>query len=207
MTRSKKRHRRSKPTATRVLNTTPSSRPSQTKLAKDRRIYPVIRRLVVFLVGVLGLIATICGIWGPIWPTRPVFFPGFPSNASPFDVPFNVINKSIIFDLKNLSVSCKLISIRLESETDGSVVERRSGVISARGVGNIVAAQSRSYSCPVNRGVIRVENPRVARAQIAFLSEYDSPWPLMPKVRTESEVFTLSTATNPPQWTTGTPLP
>jgi hypothetical protein len=171
-------------------------------------------KVIAFLVASIGLVGSIYGIWGPPWPTEPVFAPGNASLGSPFDVPFLVTNKSALFRLNNLSIICEIIAFEAIS-SDGKAGIRtapnaRETKILARGVNPFLAAgESRPFTCPIRGLMILGANredaaDKVTKAQIMFISEYD--FILFWHAKSTSGVFTLNTSTTPPQWMPGEPL-
>jgi hypothetical protein len=103
----------------------------------------------------LAIVAFIYAIWGPLWPTQPSFFPGSPSFSSAFDVPFIVTNKSVLFSLSNLTITCQLLNFRAEGH-DGSVIQGTNSKISARDVNPTLGRLgSAPFICPL-RGLMGV---------------------------------------------------
>ena len=77
-------------------------------------------RLATKLIGVFALASIAFGvttyaIWGPLWPIEPIFSPAPPSSAAPFDIPFTVENKSVLFSIEELSITCQIISLPKEN--------------------------------------------------------------------------------------------
>jgi hypothetical protein len=152
-------------------------------------------------VAAVSFIAVIADIWGPIWPTDPIFSPGVPSFGSPLSVPFSVENKSIIFPIKNLSLYCGLIFVR--TAHNAGVAEL--SVTVQTEPNELRAPQSRPYTCPFDQKFRLEEGDRITYAQIKFIARYDGPfWGRLTEFVTEP--FTLDTSTSPPQWTQGIPL-
>jgi hypothetical protein len=167
--------------------------------------------LSVFL-GVVGGAYTIAE--GPPWPTTPLFSAQVPSFGSPFDAPFDVTNKSGLFDIHNLTIHCEIISLLAKRIT---VTDDFKGklLIPASGPNPVLrATQTAPFTCPFLRALDGVglgrdaaDSPRKAR--ILFVAEYDSPWKWIPWVRPRWDTasdFTLDTNTQPPRWVPGIPL-
>jgi hypothetical protein len=186
---------------------------------RERWWFRSLRRIFGVLVILLGVIASIYGIWGPIWPTAPEFSPGAPSFSLALDVPFNVANKSSLFEIRNLTIECHVIFARLSV----SHKSLRNVTIGIEGRpydskqpltrNNIKAGGVSSYVCPMSGGPIAGFGPtpefpddKLETATIEFLSEYDVRLPWRGRAQTSSGVFTLNPKTNPPQWTQGVPL-
>jgi hypothetical protein len=187
--------------------------PAKSQVRMHRRLWLGTKVTVGFFVGLIGLVGSIYGMWGPPWPTEPEFALASPSFGSSFDVPFSVLNKSALFALDNLSISCVLL--RLRAGGPGAQVSTAEGLsfdqapkILARGTNLIPAGGSRPYVCPL-RGFVRVGDKDAAdvvqEAQIGFLMEYDARlW--RGRKQTREGPFTLETKTIPPQWVKGAPL-
>ena len=67
-------------------------------------------KAVAAVAGLVVIVATIIGIWGPLWPTAPTFYPETPSAESPLELSFKVKNRSALFPLRNLQIVCMLVS-------------------------------------------------------------------------------------------------
>jgi hypothetical protein len=192
----------------------PTSTPAASPARMRDRLRLAAKVIPGFLVTLIGLIASIYGIWGAPWPTKPRFSPGLPSFGSSFDIPFIVTNKSAFFALSNLTVTCVLLRFRAEG-ANGAQVRVADGLtfdtapkILASGANRIESTESRPYTCPL-RGLMRVDNAdaadAISEAQIGFISEYDSPlW--WGQQQAKDGPFTLITTTVPRQWERGAPL-
>ena len=154
-------------------------------------------KAVAAVAGLVVIVATIIGIWGPLWPTAPTFYPETPSADSPLELSFKVKNRSALFPLRNLQIVCMLVSAR--SQTNKSFAE--TGVTLSQPVVDLAPGQSEPYSCPLHVAVDLREGDKIVRAKIDFISQYDSRWPWGGRSKSESEVFTLNTS--PPQWLAG----
>lgn len=60
---------------------------------------------------VLSVASNIVTVWGPFWPTEPVFSPMYVSANSPFDIPIKVENRSKLFPIIGISMTCKAANI------------------------------------------------------------------------------------------------
>ena len=119
------------------------------------------------------IVATIIGIWGPLWPTAPTFYPETPSAELPLELSFKVKNRSALFPLRNLQIVCMLVSAR--SQTNKSFAE--TGVTLSQPVVDLAPGQSEPYSCPLHVAVDLREGDKIVRAKIDFISQYDLRWP------------------------------
>lgn len=172
----------------------------QTKSSRLWLIRGVVSAGIAAALAVVGQTANVLGIWGPPWPTEPVFSPGAPSAGSPFDVPFLVTNKSAFFPIKELSINCRLIFV--ETAHNNRIFN---SAVAVHAANLIEPMQMRPYTCPFNR-MINFENDQITAAQIEFRSEYKSPWPFLSKATATSEVFTWNPRTVPPHWAIGIPM-
>jgi hypothetical protein len=153
-----------------------------------------------FLVGLVGLIGSIYGIWGAPWPTEPVFAPGPPSFGSAFSVPFVVSNKSALFPINNLMITCHLR--RVLTDKNNLVEDVGFGILSPN---VLMPLQSRPYICPFDQ--FSISSGRIIAVEIDFESKYKSPWPFFSKPKTTmSDIFTWNPSTSPPAWFVGTPV-
>lgn len=169
----------------------------------NQPIYRRLLKIVEWTLGppavLFGIVASIYGVWGPIWPTVPVFSPIVPSFGSPYDIPFSVSNKSILFPVKNLQIMCHLPFFndsRQNRWTDTRVW--------ATAANHLPPSTTQSYVCPFSRN-IDLGGAQIVDASIDFQMEYDSPWPWSGRVKNTSSIFTLSN-TQPRAWTPGIPL-
>jgi hypothetical protein len=171
------------------------------------------------IIVVLGLVASVYGIWGPIWPTAPEFSPGSPSFSFPLDVPFVVTDKSILFSIENFTIKCHVIFARLSTSQKAlrdvtiGIEGRPYNPKQPLALNNLNASRSSSYVCPVSGGPVGGFGPtpkfpedKLETATIEFISEYDSRWPWGGRTQSSSGLFTLNVRTTPPQWTQGVPL-
>jgi hypothetical protein len=71
--------------------------------------------VIAFAIALVGLVASIDGIWGPIWPTTPDIHPGPPDPVSPFAVPFTIKNRSVLFNIKSASIVCLVDSLNAKN--------------------------------------------------------------------------------------------
>ncbi len=161
------------------------------------------RRVVLFPAFVLSIAANVVEIWGPPWPTKPTFSPGFPSSGFPLDVPFIVTNKSGFFPIKNLRLECHVLKLI----TERNILFEHISFGDFGGRGRLEPTEPRPYVCRFSQFIRIGSNDHITAATIGFVSEYDTPWPWGSRVLTASNVFTLNTKTNPPQWMPGVPLP
>jgi len=172
---------------------------TESKQPKCRRFLGIMKWIFGTSIALFGLFY---GIFGPPWPTTPEFSPGLPSSGSPLDVPFIVTNHSALFKVIGLSISCRMNS----GHTLHGKVFNGVTTISASDGNTLRPAETRSYTCQFNRVITTTKGDHFVRAELQFLTEYDSPWPLRPRKHGSSDIFTLNTATSPAQWTPGKPL-
>jgi hypothetical protein len=149
-------------------------------------------------------------VLGPPWPVPPSFSPGPPSSGSAFDIPFQVENKSALFGLNNLKITCIVDDALAKShEGPGSITFGPNVGFAVQGSNQLGRLLSGPYICPVRRmirmGTEDAADMALQRAQIKFVSEYNSRL-LWGRSRAEDGPFTLITATVPPHWERGVPL-
>jgi hypothetical protein len=152
-------------------------------------------------VAVLGVLAGIDQVFGPPWPTAPIFDPGTPSFSSPLSVPFYVKNGSILFPVTNLTIICHIIHV---DTSDKGTLDNINIFVAARRT--LAAPETKRYICPIK--VSYSSGLRITSAKIQFISSYDDPLFLpfhVPKL-TKSDLFTLDNDTAPPQWLRGDSL-
>jgi len=98
---------------------------------------------------ILGIVASIAGIWGPIWPTDPEIHPHDVLNGSSFILPFTVQNKSIVFEIPDAEFTCGVDWV-FYKDARGS-----KGVFSAiafvNGNFSIAARQTINYQCDASQ--------------------------------------------------------
>jgi hypothetical protein len=70
-----------------------------------QHFYLPVRGLVLFIIGVAGLIATLDQLWGPVWPTKPKITLHDNITASSSILPFIIMNESVIFSM-SLNIYC-----------------------------------------------------------------------------------------------------
>jgi hypothetical protein len=72
----------------------------------QRRMIHAGQWIVRGLVGLLAVVGSVYGIWGPPWPTAPEIHPRDTSNGSSLILPFNVQNKSVLFPITDAQMTC-----------------------------------------------------------------------------------------------------
>src|SRR4029077_15242682 len=102
--------------------------------------------------------------------------PGYPSNSSPFDVPFTVSNKSIVFPINNMTITCISGDVKFTVFRKDGPISKYNNINTPVLVDNFIKANdSSSYTCPLFKIIIIKPDPILKYAKIEFLSEYDSP--------------------------------
>ena len=177
----------------------PSSQPpSRFHLTKYRRW---LLKAVAIFSGVLGIVASVAGFWGPFWPTAPTFSPGFPSAGLPLEIPFNVTNSSVLFPIEGLKIACWAEQLKTDRGTLFTQNVFHSGISES-----LQPAETRSYACRFHEVIGLRKGEGIVEAEIKFLAEYESRIPWKTLAESTSGTFTLNTQTMPPQWMHGTPL-
>lgn len=184
------------------LSTQDASRGSRNKLsdqpkARPRSFWIAIGSFSAFL---LSLAANIVQLWGPFWPTAPVFQPTAPAYGQPTNIAFSVENKSAVFDIKNMHIGCLIIN---------SLTKNKNGVVQlnleVEGKSIIEAGAIGFYKCPFNK-IFNMDGDALLEATISFNYEYDSIFGGGTKKGTTG-VFTLDTSVDPPRWLVGKVIP
>jgi hypothetical protein len=179
----------------------PRQTPSSPQVRMHRRLWLVAKVAFGFVVALVGLVSGIYGIWGPPWPTDPVFVPGVPSLGDAFNVPFSVVNKSALFPLRDLELSCSIHSV---ATSHNNQYRRFSVEAGSREI--LRPLESRPYACLLNSLFVRSPDDTITAAEIEFVSDFSSWLPWRGRVHSLSGVFTLNTKTVPPQWMMGRPM-
>lgn len=93
--------------ATRKVPTAPPQAPPPLPPSKGHLVFGSARWFVLFLVGFVGLIASIYQLTGgPPWPTPPDIEAQNSSTSSPDILPFVITNRSGLFPIKSASLAC-----------------------------------------------------------------------------------------------------
>jgi hypothetical protein len=127
----------------------PSSPPPQPPSPPPPPRSAIRRRLVfatTFVVGLISLIASIDGLWGPIWPTTPDIHPGTPDPVSPFAVPFTIKNRSVLFNVENGSIVCFVDRLKAK---DNWLDLTKNRFRVADGL-TLVTEETRPFSCKIS---------------------------------------------------------
>jgi hypothetical protein len=109
MLRSQRRRRRSRRQigySTAVSTDALETRP---KLLRQRW-FLTIKWIVGSAITLLGAVAAVVGIWGPPWPTGPEIHPTGLDLAKPLTVPFDFVNKSLVFPIHIRAVGCGFLN-------------------------------------------------------------------------------------------------
>jgi hypothetical protein len=154
---------------------------------------------------VLAVATAFYTFFGPFWPTEPEFSPSYyPSSGSPFDVPFDVTNRSGIFALHDLSIFCGLIDVKMSYNSHFHDFS-----MGSTGKNYLPELSSQPYVCPFTQllSVLSMmrEGETIKSAQIQFIASYDDQfyWPMITPRKTMSKVFELDTDISPPRWIAG----
>jgi hypothetical protein len=170
----------------------------------------VIAAIVAPIVTVLGIVKTV----GPVWPTAPSFSPGLPSFGAAIDIPFTIENRSALFPIKNLEITC-VVTVSFLGSPDGLAPQLNNLGVRARGLPASLASatsggfSSGAYLCPLRDAKIGFGSAnaadRIKSAQLSFHTEYDAVLPWQSRSVSDEGPFTLVT-TVPQYWVKGTPL-
>jgi hypothetical protein len=198
------------------------TRPERASIASRLFGWTVV--VIGLIVGAGGVVSFVLGVVvnayqvtdGPPWPIDPAFSAQSPSEASPFDDPFDVTNKSSLVDITGLSIYCEIVVIKAKRLT---VTKDFRGklLFASRGPNPLLAAGSlpATFTCPFREylygmglGGDALDDPKEAR--IALVGEYKTPWWWhgfwFEPHRETRVIFTLDVKTKPPRWVPGVPL-
>jgi hypothetical protein len=155
------------------------------------------------LIVALDQTANIVGIWGPFWPVEPIFSAGAPAFGFAFDIPFSVTNKSSVFPIRNLTVTC-VVSGQAKGSL-GTIFSTKNASIHTDVVSTLSPLETAIYSCPL-RGAMRIDTGDAAdvikSGTVKFRSKYDARiWG--DRAQSEDGPFTLITTVKPPRWERG----
>lgn len=157
--------------------------------------------VVAVLIGFVASVLHFAG--GPPWPTQLVISVQTPPSASPFEGVFLAGNQSGLFTINNLSVGCRVISLRTKrfSPTNDPTT---SLMFPSRGPAALVRpASANAFTCPFHEYIASVSGTvslaDATEAQIMLVAKYDAPrwWPYNPEV---SVLFALDVRSSPPRW-------
>ena len=171
---------------------------------QTREEWLLIGGAVAVMAGLIGFVASVHHFaGGPPWPTQLVISAQTPPPASPFEGVFLAGNQSGLFKINNLSVGCRIISLRTKrfSMTTDSTT---SLMFPSRGPAPLVRpASANALTCPFNEYIASVSGAvslaDATEAQIMLVAKYDAPWwwPYYPEV---SVLFALDVRSSPPRW-------
>jgi len=158
------------------------------------------RRIGFRVAFLLSLAANIVQIWGPPWPTDPMFFAGPYSFDAPFDALFIVQNRSVFFSIRRPQFFCIPLSVHTE---DGRLNLSGENALMGTGAqnGDIAADSTAPFRFVLSQ--FHFPGTRLKDAQIRLVIEYDSTIPFRGRVRVVSDPFTLDMKLVPPQWVKG----
>lgn len=164
---------------------------------RTTKIYRFCVWLFEFAVGLGTLAALLLAfLGGPFWPTDPVVLAPPPSVSYPFEVPFQIENKSGLYPINDLTITCVFDTVLLPH---GNLIQ--DSPITAYGNNNIPPLTSAWYVCP-----FRPRHPssydRVIGAKIHFEFTYNTYWPVGRK-NVSSTHYTLDTTAVPFRWLEG----
>ncbi|HXH44015.1 MAG TPA: hypothetical protein VNK51_09240 [Bradyrhizobium sp.] len=157
--------------------------------------------VIAVLIGFVASVLHFAG--GPPWPTQLVISAQTPPPVAPLEGEFLAVNQSGLFKINNLSIGCKIISLRTKrfsTTTDPAT----SLMFPSRGPAPLVRpASANAFSCPFHEYITSVSGAvslaDATDAQIMLVAKYDAPrwWPYHPEV---SVLFALDVRSAPPRW-------
>lgn len=157
--------------------------------------------VMAVLIGFVASVHHFAG--GPPWPTQLVISAQTPPSASPLKGVFLAGNQSGLFKINNLSIGCRVISLRTR-QFRMSKDSPASLMFPSRGPAALVPpASANAFTCPFHEYIESALGPvsltDLTEAQIVLVAKYDAPrwWPYNPEV---SALFTLDARSLPPRW-------
>ena len=131
----------------------------------------------------------------PFWPVDPEVLTPPPSISYPFDVPFQISNKSGLFPFNSLSVMCVFDYV---SAGNKFITNSQSEVAGSKNT--LLPNHSDWYICPSH--MFLSGSDIVDRAIIHLVLTYDTYWPIDHRSVT-TQRYTLDTQSTPPRWLEG----
>ena len=168
---------------------------------KEPFLWSAHRRLwkVVIVCGILvGLVVGIRDLWAPVWPTVPELTPGSTNEASPLLLPFTISNKSGLFDLHDVHVTC-LYGAFITKRFNWAFNNRSIGL----GFDRVASMGSAVYNCTLPIGLAPSDN--VMNAIMWVTIRYSRPYLLSPTSTTYGPFF-YDGETFPGRWIVGLPI-
>lgn len=157
--------------------------------------------VMALLIGFVASVHHFAG--GPPWPTQVVISAQTPPSASPLEGVFLASNQSGLFKINNLSVGCRIISLRTK-RFSMTADPTTSLMFPSRGPAPLVRpASANAFTCPFQEYIASasgaVSLADATEAQIMLVAKYDAPrwWPYNPEV---SVLFALDLRSSPPRW-------
>lgn len=175
----------------------PPQKPIELPEPKRLHLFTRVKWAAIFVAGVLGLVASIVAIWGPVWPTKPSIDVGPPSSEGPFSVSFQVTNASVLFPLQHLTLLCGIYYIH----TDHHQSMEGGFSLTAGGDNTLPPGESRPYKC---ESILNFGGARIIGERITIRGTYDLP--VFGHFKFESAAFNWDSNSNPPRWVRGDPL-
>lgn len=174
---------------------TARSSPKTVRAAKPPFVNTFVGRTLVGLV--TSALGACIGALLPFWPTELEIAVGAPSLSSPFDVPFTIANRSSLFMITDLKISCEIVEAVTDKDAGLSNVALDVGTTNF-----ILPREAPIYVCPLNRIVKMPAGAPISRAAMRFRYSYNQSvlWSKTAMSR-ESKIFRLLTNISPPRWT------
>jgi hypothetical protein len=166
-----------------------------------RRLFQATQWAIGLAAAIVGLLASLDALWGPVWPTTPLFSPGYPSFGSPFSIPFSVTNRSEIFTIHNIDIHCGIKRITTSTNGDFSDFSAKLSTIN----NSILFGSTNTYICPFDIMFKSPPGSKIIYAKSTIWGTYSSPWPwpFDTPIKFDGGFFTLNTLTSPAQWMVG----
>jgi hypothetical protein len=173
----------------------PPPRQTQPTKTRGQKALLLVRGLLVFVLGVVGLIASVDTMWGPIWPTGLDLEPSPPDFSQPFSSPMVVTNRSVVFPMVDVIFDCRMPKVEDRNGNTFDGAHTWTGKISI-----VKAGESTTFKCnwPVNdvSSIVSAKETIESRGTIRFLF-----W--RRRIKQSHGPFRWDTTVNPPRWYKG----
>lgn len=179
----------------------PKQRPPESRERSSvQQIFRSARRAFGFLIAAVSVLATLAGLAGhPLWPVEPDITLPPPGTAVPHYAWIDVANRSLIFDLDSVEITCLIDEVRY-----GSLMKVIANAYLISKNQTIKANSTRPFRCNWD-GAIYAPPDALTYAEIRVTFEYDRAF-LGPSKYVVFGPFWWDRSVQPPRWIEGLPL-
>ena len=160
-----------------------------------RRLFQAAKWVVVTVVATLGLAASVYQLGnGPFWWTAPEVDPGPPDYSEPFNVPFTIYNRSVVFSITEANFYCRLREI---------ITDANAEIHNVTTIGNNISdIQPLHY--PTFRCWFPFSLPgKITKADINIFVRHKHALPWNDSNTLDTGTFHWDLRANPPRWLKG----